>query len=141
MTPLIIHALFPLQTLMSTESTSWDKLFMTCDALGWEIQWLWRFGLASICFCNRVSKQDDACKTFHEFWFEEPSASQTQVFEDGSTVPLEVAKKTEQIVEMLKRLPNNQLLVTIIKRNLTLDFFTAICKSNWGQPIVPCNSA
>ncbi|KAI5400785.1 hypothetical protein KIW84_065590 [Lathyrus oleraceus] len=85
--------------------------------------------------------QDDACKTFHEFWFEEPSASQTQVFEDGSTVPLEVAKKTEQTVEMLKRLPNNQLLVTIIKRNLTLDFFTAICKSNWGQPIVPCNSA
>ncbi|KAI5427678.1 hypothetical protein KIW84_032912 [Lathyrus oleraceus] len=67
--------------------------------------------------------QDDACKTFHEFWFEEPSASQTQVFENGSTVPLEVAKKTEQIVEMLKRLPNNQLLVTIIKRNLTLDFF------------------
>lgn len=67
--------------------------------------------------------QDDACKTFHEFWFEEPSASQTQVFEDGSTVPLDVAKKTEQIVEMLKRLPDNQLLVTIIKRNLTLDFF------------------
>ncbi|XP_050894862.1 sister chromatid cohesion protein SCC2 [Lathyrus oleraceus] len=68
--------------------------------------------------------QDDACKTLHEFWLEEPSASQTQVFEDGSTVPLEVAKKTEQIVKMLKRLPNNQLLVTIIKRNLTLDFFS-----------------
>ncbi|CAL5185968.1 unnamed protein product [Lathyrus oleraceus] len=83
---------------------------------------------------DESSIQDLVCKTFHEFWFEEPSASQTQVFEDGSTVPLEVAKKTEQIVEMLKRLPNNQLLVTIIKRNLTLDFLPQSAKAIGVNP-------
>jgi cohesin loading factor subunit SCC2 len=79
--------------------------------------------------------QDLVCKTFYEFWFEEPSASQTQVFGDGSTVPLEVAKKTEQIVEMLKRLPNNQLLVTVIKRNLTLDFLPQSTKAIGVNPV------
>jgi cohesin loading factor subunit SCC2 len=84
---------------------------------------------------DESSIQDLVCKTFYEFWFEEPSASQTQVFGDGSTVPLEVAKKTEQIVEMLKRLPNNQLLVTVIKRNLTLDFLPQSTKAIGVNPV------
>ncbi|CAL8126819.1 unnamed protein product [Prunus armeniaca] len=36
--------------------------------------------------------QDIVCKTVYEFWFEEPTGSQTQFFGDGSSVPLEVAK-------------------------------------------------
>lgn len=79
--------------------------------------------------------QDLVCKTFYEFWFEEPPSSQTQVFGDGSAVPLEVAKKTEQIVEMLRRMPNNQLLVTVIKRNLTLDFLPQSAKAIGVNPV------
>ncbi|KAI8010256.1 Sister chromatid cohesion protein SCC2 [Camellia lanceoleosa] len=48
---------------------------------------------------------------FYEFWFEEPSGLQTRLFGGSSSVPLELAKKTEQIVEMLRRMPNHQLLV------------------------------
>ncbi|AES74937.2 putative chromatin regulator PHD family [Medicago truncatula] len=84
---------------------------------------------------DESSIQDLVCKTFYEFWFEEPSTPQTQVFKDGSTVPLEVAKKTEQIVEMLKRLPNNQLLVTVIKRCLTLDFLPQSAKASGVNPV------
>ncbi|CAB4309700.1 unnamed protein product [Prunus armeniaca] len=72
---------------------------------------------------DESSIKDIVCKTFYEFWFEEPTGSQTQFFGDGSSVPLEVAKKTEQIVEMLRRMPSHQLLVTVIKSNLALDFF------------------
>ncbi|CAB4269981.1 unnamed protein product [Prunus armeniaca] len=57
--------------------------------------------------------QDIVCKTVYEFWFEEPTGSQTQFFGDGSSVPWEVAKNTEQIVEMLRRMPSHQLLVTL----------------------------
>ncbi|KAL1338205.1 sister chromatid cohesion protein SCC2 [Arachis hypogaea] len=84
---------------------------------------------------DESSIQDLVCKTFHEFWFEEPYGSQTQVFGDGSTVPLEVAKKTEQIVEMLRRMPNNQLLVTVIKRNLSLDFLPQAAKAVGVNPV------
>ncbi|XP_021751674.1 sister chromatid cohesion protein SCC2-like isoform X2 [Chenopodium quinoa] len=66
------------------------------------------------------SIQDLVCKTFYEFWFEEPAGR--QYFADDSSVPLEVARKTEQIVDMLRKMPNHQPLVTIIKRNLALDF-------------------
>ncbi|CAB4271257.1 unnamed protein product [Prunus armeniaca] len=59
------------------------------------------------------SGTDIVCKTVYEFWFEEPTGSQTQFFGDGSSVPLEVAKNTEQIVEMLRRMPSHQLLVTL----------------------------
>ncbi|XP_010317890.1 sister chromatid cohesion protein SCC2 isoform X2 [Solanum lycopersicum] len=75
------------------------------------------------------SVQDLVCKTFYEFWFEEPSGSQHHYFGDGSSVPLEVAKKTEQIVQMLRRMPSLQLLVTVIKRNLALDFFSQSAKA------------
>ncbi|CAL8126359.1 unnamed protein product [Prunus armeniaca] len=68
-------------------------------------------------------------KTVYEFWFEEPTGSQTQFFGDGSSVPLEVAKNTEQIVEMLRRMPSHQLLVTVIKSNLALDFFPQSVKA------------
>ncbi|RDX75201.1 Sister chromatid cohesion protein SCC2, partial [Mucuna pruriens] len=78
---------------------------------------------------DEASIQDLVCKTFNEFWFEEPPASQGQVFGDGSTVPLEIVKKTEQIVEMLRGMPNNQLLVTVIKRNLSLDFLPQSAKA------------
>lgn len=79
--------------------------------------------------------QDLVCKTFYEFWFEEPSGSETKFFGDGSSVPLEVAKKTEQIVEMLRRMPNHQLLVTVIKRNLALDFFPQSAKAAGINPV------
>lgn len=85
--------------------------------------------------------QDLVCKTFYEFWFEEPSASETQVFGDGSTVSLEVAKKTEQIVEMSRGgMPNQQLavnplLLTVIKRNLTLDFLPQSAKAIGVNPV------
>ncbi|XAR51675.1 hypothetical protein NMG60_11006373 [Bertholletia excelsa] len=81
------------------------------------------------------SIQDLICKTFHEFWFEEPSGSQGRLFGDGSSVPLEVAKKTEQIVEMLRRIPNHQLLVSVIKRNLALDFLPQSAKAAGVNPV------
>jgi cohesin loading factor subunit SCC2 len=84
------------------------------------------------CFCY---VQDLVCKTFYEFWFEEPSGLRTQFFGDGSSVPLEVAKKTEQIVEMLRRMPSHQLLVTVIKRNLALDFFPQSAKAVGINPV------
>lgn len=84
-------------------------------------------------FC--FSLQDLVCKTFYEFWFEEPSGSERLVFGDGSSVPLEVAKRTEQIVEMLRRMPNHQLLVTVIKRNLALDFFPQSAKAAGINPV------
>ena len=75
------------------------------------------------------SLQDLVCKTLYEFWFEEPSGSQIKCFRDGSSVPLEITKKTEQIVEMCKRMPNHQHLVTVIRRNLALDFFPQSAKA------------
>ncbi|PON83467.1 Coatomer beta subunit [Trema orientale] len=81
------------------------------------------------------SIQDLVCKTFYEFWFEEPSSSQMQGFRDGSCVPLEVAKKTEQIVEMMRKMPNNQFLVTVITRNLVLDFFPQSAKAVGINPL------
>ncbi|KAL9259895.1 Sister chromatid cohesion protein SCC2-like protein [Drosera capensis] len=55
------------------------------------------FPRACIDIISRVgdeesSIQDLVCKTFYEFWFEEPSEIQAQYFGDGSLVPLEVAK-------------------------------------------------
>ncbi|KAK9272285.1 hypothetical protein L1049_002656 [Liquidambar formosana] len=98
------------------------------------------FTSACIEIVSRVSDdessiQDLVCKTFYEFWFEEPSTSQTQFFGDGSSVPLEVAKKTEQIVEMLRRMQNHQLLVIVIKRNLALDFFPQSAKAAGINPM------
>lgn len=61
--------------------------------------------------------------------------SQTKVFGDGSTVPLDIVKKTEQIVEMLRSMPNNQLLVTVIKRNLSLDFLPQSAKALGVNPV------
>lgn len=79
--------------------------------------------------------QDLVCKTFYEFWFEEPSGSQARLFGGSSSVPLEVAKKTEQIVEMLRKMPNHQVLVTVIKRNLALDFFPQSTKAVGINPV------
>ncbi|XP_010259396.1 PREDICTED: nipped-B-like protein isoform X2 [Nelumbo nucifera] len=92
------------------------------------------FTTACIEIISRVSDeessiQDLVCKTFYEFWFEEPSGIQTQFVGDGSSIPLEVAKKTEQIVEMLRRMPNHQPLVTVIRRNLALDFLPQSAKA------------
>ncbi|KAF6165155.1 hypothetical protein GIB67_000739 [Kingdonia uniflora] len=98
------------------------------------------FTRACIEIISRVSDeessiQDLVCKTFYEFWFEEPSEIQTQFIGDGSSVPLEVAKKTEQVVEMLKKMPNHQLLVTVIRRNLALDFFPQSAKAIGINPM------
>ncbi|KAJ4707340.1 Sister chromatid cohesion protein [Melia azedarach] len=98
------------------------------------------FTTACIEIISRVnddesSIQDLVCKTFYEFWFEETSGLQTQYFGDGSSVPLEVAKKTEQIVEMLRGMHNHHLLVTVIKRNLALDFFPQSAKAAGINPV------
>lgn len=61
---------------------------------------------------------------------------QTQYSRDGSSVPLDVARKTEQIVEMLRRMPNHQLLVTVIRRNLALDFFPQAAKAAGISPML-----
>lgn len=81
-----------------------------------------------------VHLQDLVCKTFHEFWFEEPSGMQSHYFGDGSSVPLEVANKTEQMVEMLRKMHSHQLLVAVIKRNLTLDFLPQSAKALGVNP-------
>ncbi|GAB4831731.1 hypothetical protein Ancab_005743 [Ancistrocladus abbreviatus] len=98
------------------------------------------FARACLDILSRVSDeessiQDLVCKTFYEFWFEEPSGTQTQFFGDGSSVPLEVAKKTEQIVDMLRNLPSHQPLVTVIKRNLALDFVPQSTKAAGINPV------
>ncbi|KAJ8750135.1 hypothetical protein K2173_014050 [Erythroxylum novogranatense] len=98
------------------------------------------FTAACIEIISRVgddesSIQDLVCKTFYEFWFEEPTGLQTQYYGDGSSVPLEVSKKTEQIVEMLRRMSSHQLLVTVIKRNLALDFFPQSAKAAGINPM------
>lgn len=80
--------------------------------------------------------QDLVCKTFYEFWFEENTGSHTQFFGDDSSVPLEVAKKVEQIVEMLRRIPTPHHLVTVIKRNLALDFFPQAAKAAGINPVL-----
>ncbi|KAK6155028.1 hypothetical protein DH2020_009276 [Rehmannia glutinosa] len=80
--------------------------------------------------------KDLVCKTFYEFWFEEPSGSQSHHFRDGSCVPLEVAKKTEQVVEMLRKMPSHQPLAVVIKRNLALDFFSQSSKAAGIQPVL-----
>lgn len=85
---------------------------------------------------DEASIQDLVCKTFYEFWFEEPSGSQTKFSRDGSSVPIEVAKKTEQIVEMLRKMPNHQLLVSVIKRNLALDFSSQSTKASGINPVI-----
>ncbi|KAL6880324.1 hypothetical protein ACP4OV_011889 [Aristida adscensionis] len=75
------------------------------------------------------SVQDLVCKTFYELWFEEPIGSHKHFVADSSSVPMEIAKKTEQIVDMLRKMPNHQPLITIIKRNLTLDFLPQSTKA------------
>ncbi|XP_051216494.1 sister chromatid cohesion protein SCC2 isoform X1 [Lolium perenne] len=78
---------------------------------------------------DESSVQDLVCKTFYELWFDEPSGSDKHLVADGSSVPMEIAKKTEQIVDMLRKMPSHQPLVTIIKRSLTLDFLPPSSKA------------
>ncbi|PKA59771.1 hypothetical protein AXF42_Ash011895 [Apostasia shenzhenica] len=75
------------------------------------------------------SVQDLVCKTFYELWFEEPSGCHTKFVGDSSCVPTEIATKTEQIVDILRKMPNHSHLVTIIKRNLALDFLPQSAKA------------
>uniref|UniRef100_A0A453BQD5 Sister chromatid cohesion protein n=1 Tax=Aegilops tauschii subsp. strangulata TaxID=200361 RepID=A0A453BQD5_AEGTS len=75
------------------------------------------------------SVQDLVCKTFYELWFDEPSGSHKHLVADGSSVPMEIATKTEQIVDMLRKMPNHQPLITIIKRSLTLEFLPQSSKA------------
>ncbi|KAI8548413.1 hypothetical protein RHMOL_Rhmol07G0271800 [Rhododendron molle] len=98
------------------------------------------FTRACIEIISRISDeessiQDLVCKTFYEFWFEEPSGSHARLYGGSSSVPLEVAKKTEQMVEMLRKMPNHQVLVTVIKRNLALDFFPQSTKAVGINPV------
>ncbi|XP_050226954.1 sister chromatid cohesion protein SCC2 isoform X2 [Mercurialis annua] len=99
-----------------------------------------QFTTACIEIISRItddesSIQDIVCKTFYEFWFEEPSGLQTQYYRDGSSMPLEVGKKTEQIVEMLRSMSSHQLFVTVIKRNLALDFLPQSAKAAGINPV------
>ncbi|KAH6830353.1 PHD finger family protein [Perilla frutescens var. hirtella] len=82
------------------------------------------------------SIQDLVCKTFYEFWFEEPSGLQSRTYKDGSSVPLEVTKKTEQIVETLRRMPSHQPLAIVIRRVLALDFFPQSAKAAGINPVL-----
>ncbi|XP_057769612.1 sister chromatid cohesion protein SCC2 isoform X2 [Salvia miltiorrhiza] len=82
------------------------------------------------------SIQDLVCKTFYEFWFEEPSGLQSRTFKDGSSVPLEVTKKTEQVVETLRRMSSHQPLAIVIKRILALDFFPQSAKAAGINPVL-----
>lgn len=66
--------------------------------------------------------QDLVGKTFFELWFEEPTGHQSQYLGDGSVVPLEIAERAQQLVDVLRSLPSHQPMVTIIKRSLSLDF-------------------
>lgn len=75
------------------------------------------------------------CKTFYEFWFEEPPGHHTQFASDASSIPVEVEKKTKQMVGLLRTTPNHQLLVTIIKRALALDFFPQATKAAGINPV------
>jgi cohesin loading factor subunit SCC2 len=68
------------------------------------------------------SIQDLVGKTFFELWFEEPVGHHTQFLGDGSAVPLDITEKVQQLVDVLRRLPGHQPMVTIIKRSLALDF-------------------
>ncbi|XP_078180180.1 PHD finger family protein isoform X2 [Carex rostrata] len=81
---------------------------------------------------DESSIQDLVCKTFYELWFEEPSGSDKHYVADGSSVPMEVANKTEQIVDMLRQMPNHQPLITIVKRILVLDFLPQSTKATSG---------
>lgn len=80
--------------------------------------------------------QDLVCRTFHKFWFEESSGRQDQIFAEGSSVTVEIAKKTEQMVEVLRKMPSNQLLVIVIKRNLALDFLSQSSKAAGISPVM-----
>ncbi|CAN1848073.1 Sister chromatid cohesion protein SCC2 [Linum perenne] len=99
-----------------------------------------QFTTACIQIISRVSDdessiQDLVCKTFYEFWFEEPSCVQTTFSGDGSSVPLELAKKTDQLVEMLREMSSHYLLITVIKRNLALDFLPQSAKAAGINPM------
>ncbi|KAJ3669807.1 hypothetical protein LUZ60_010131 [Juncus effusus] len=69
---------------------------------------------------DESSVQDLVCKTFYDLWFDSPS---------GNSVPMEIANKTEQIVDMLRQMNNHQPLITIVKRILTLDFLPQSTKA------------
>ncbi|XP_019090431.1 PREDICTED: nipped-B-like protein B [Camelina sativa] len=84
---------------------------------------------------DESSVQDLVCKTFYEFWFEEPPGHHTQFASDASSIPVELEKKTKQMVGLLSRTPNHQLLVTIIKRALALDFFPQAAKAAGINPV------
>ncbi|KAF8090173.1 hypothetical protein N665_0483s0012 [Sinapis alba] len=84
---------------------------------------------------DESSIQDLVCKTFYEFWFEEPPGHHTQFASDASSIPVEVEKKTKQMVGLLRTTPNHQLLVTIIKRSLALDFFPQATKAAGINPV------
>ncbi|XP_073038924.1 sister chromatid cohesion protein SCC2-like isoform X1 [Primulina eburnea] len=99
------------------------------------------FSTACVEIISRIndeesSVQDLVCKAFYKFWFEEHLGMQTHSFKDGSCVPLELAKKTEQIVEMLRRMSSHKPLVTVIKRNLALDFFPQSAKAAGINPVL-----
>ncbi|GJY74725.1 hypothetical protein Tco_0479156, partial [Tanacetum coccineum] len=69
---------------------------------------------------ERVKDTGDlVCKTFHEFWFEEPSGSQNQIFTKGSSVTVEIAKKTDQMSAKVVRI-SLVMLASVRKRCLII---------------------
>lgn len=61
---------------------------------------------------------------------------QSHTFKDGSSVPLEVSKKTEQVVETLRGMPSHQPLSIVIRRILSLDFFPQSAKAAGINPVL-----
>lgn len=64
---------------------------------------------------EEASIRDLVTKTLHELWFEEPTSR------NGTGAHSDVKETTQQLVEVLRRLPSSQPLVAIIKRSLAQD--------------------
>eukprot|EP00897_Mesotaenium_endlicherianum_P005542 jgi/Mesen1/5015/ME000025S04414 len=65
---------------------------------------------------DETSIRDLVTKTFYELWFEDQLEAE---YRETSDIAPNLAAHTNELVEVLKKLPNNQPLVAIIKRSLS----------------------
>lgn len=83
---------------------------------------VWVFSGTRVC-------QDLVGRTFFELWFEEMAVQHSHLGGDGTHIPPDVVDRTQQIVDVLKKLGNCQPIVTVIKRSLALDFASQSAKT------------
>lgn len=81
---------------------------------------------------EEASIRDLVTKTLHELWFEEQLSSKR-----GTGPVSDVEETTNQLVEVLKRLPSNQPLVAIIKRSLAQDLDNQVDKGKEAAAVNP----